>query len=1220
MAIDIISPEEEAARAANLKKAKVDLFIGKPFWFEDFLRNNGPLSDVDRIHAEALALNGYLFAKEKGGDIETYERLFPFFAEGPSSPEFLRVAKERMRRSLRVGWMENVAEALKDGWIQPEYLASEEAIAFALEFVAKRARDSHADSEVIGMLALPFPASFFESSAVMSMLRGCVGNFIRYRVQDAEKILGRLRGTAFEPSPESIETDAKVGIHQAFCKDKPEVVDAYIRDYGMAGEMPTGAERHKAAEEYLRHENIDGLLEYVRRFGSEGIGQEGSRVHSLDGAIAERAAERDWERIRKVLTVLGISDRQATNRGRGPVAHAVDTLGQNEAFAEAKELARQYKINDQELLQRMGYSIQVAFRQRHDVLANTPEEPTNVARTLLSDVDRVFERFASVFPDIEPERLSQGRRETLTRFLERNSYQNKILPSELAMYDAMFAETGDPEWKRQKEKAIHSKLFEYNLPEFQAAVKSLEGMGVTMDDPAVKTLAWVVGGGLSSMGKKKVAKFMRIHGIGAEAFETPAMRPVVDERARALLRELNFFQLDRLTELTKTDCAERAIATARESRDFDHDRLVNGIRNGDKRTVEIAQRLGLTADDFPGSLPPSFVTGALPESLRPVLGRDAWAPAYKRMLNLQGRSSRAMYDPWVTDFDPLVDRLAKAGMIDREKAEDGEIVLEFVRQFGMTSAPMLAETFVELRRGKKFAELSEAQRRRLTETIGKRVERMTNEQLVNEMKLTRARLVGELLNDEIPRGLSTELGLEMLSSMTGVSMWTRPEDSPAELVATLRETLSDPVRRAALMPPDAYFDRRDPARTSGMALTVREARRSPAPPESREVASRQIDELLAERPEAPTSAGRFYLALKEACSVATEDAEPASEALRNLFLGKSCSEDIPDINRDSAMRKDALEWMSRQIRELAVRGAVISKEDWLALSVVLLQSSGKDSSWAREIIQISREEASLTADSLERLSEALRLFVFEHFLAEDQARHGDNPNPLGDELLRAFRSAWELETDRQDKHPILLAAQEVDRLREGMERVTFGKEITVSLVAAGAVPRVFAGDVADACYTSKHQELAEGEFPGVRSLMFVTNRGDGKERIMGSVLFVEAITPSGEKVLVVRANNPRQNLLGKVSADDLVEQTIQAAIRVAERGGFDMVALPPDFAGQSSSNRPEVSKIYRTRFRKNRRVRLVENPDTTFNGYKVWDDKGPHGVAVVWEKKTGRIE
>ena len=868
----------------------------------------------------------------------------------------------------------------------------------------------------------------------------------------------------------------------------------------------------------------------------------------------------------------------------------------------------------------MGYCIQAAFRQRNDVLATSPEEPTDAARSLLSDADRVFEKFASVFPGIEPERLSQGRRETLTRFLERNSYQGKILPSELAMYDAMSAETGDPEWKRQKEKAIQSKLFEYNLPEFQAAVKSLEAMGVTMDDPAVKTLAWVVGGGLSSVGKKKVAKFMRIHGIGAEAFETPALRPVVDSRAQTLLRELDFFQLDRLTELTKTDCAERAVTTARDSRDFDRDRLVNGIRNGDKRTVALAERLGLTADDFPGTLPPSFVTGTLPESLRPVLGRDAWAPAYKRMLNLQGRSSRAMYDPWVTDFDPLVDRLAKAGMIDRENAEDGEIALEFVRQFGMTNAPMLAETFVELRRGKTFAELSEVQRRRLTETIGKRVERMTTEQLVNEMKLTRARLVGELLNDEIPRGLSTELGLEMLSSMTGVSMWSRPEDSPAELVATLRETWTDPVRRAALLPPDSYFDRRDPPRASGMDLTVREARRSPGAPETREIAARQVDELLAERPDAPTSAGRFYQALKEACSVATEDQEPASKELQNMFLGKSCSEDIPDIDRDAALRKDTFAWMNGQIRELAARGANLSKEDWMALSIVFLQSTAKDSAWARELIGVAFEGPSLTADSVDKLSEILRLYVFEHFLAEDQRHHGDGTDPIGDELLRAFRSAWGLETDQQDKHPILLAAQEVDRLREGVERVTLGKDTTVSLVATGAVPRVFSGDMADACYTSKHQELAEGEFPGVRSLMFVTNRGDGKERIMGSVLFVEATTPEGEKVLVVRANNPRQNLLGKVSADDLVEQTIQAAIRVAERGGFDMVALPPDFAGQSSSNRPEVSKIYRTRFRKNRRVRLVENSDTTFNGYKVWDDKGPHGVAVVWEKKTGRIE
>jgi len=1218
MATDILSPEEEAARAASLKKAKEDLFIGNPCWFEIFIANNPPLSEVDRIHSEALALNGYLVAKERNGDVETYERMFPFFVDGPSSPEFARVAKERARRSLRAGWMENVAAELKDGWIDPEYLASEEAIAAALEFVAKRARDSQPDSEVIDMLALPFPASFFESSAVMSMLRGCVGNFIRYRVQDAEKILGRLRGTAFEPSPEQIETDAKIGIHQAFCKDKPEVVDAYIRDYGMAGEMPTGEERKSAAEEYLRHNDIDGLLEYFRRFGKDGA--RSVDRWCLEGAIAERATVRDWEKIRTLLRALEITDRQATNRGRGPVARAVDTLVRNEAFAQAKELAGQYGIRDQEVLQAADYGIQAAVSGRHDATVTTPEEATDAARKLLLDADRVFEKFADVFSQIGPERLSQGRRETIARALARNSYKEQISSSDLLMYDAMFAETGDDEWRRQKEKAILSKLFEYNLPEFQAAVKSLEGMGVTMDDPAVEALAWVVGGGLSSMGKKKVAKFMKIHGLGADAFESPAIRPAVDERARAMLRELNFVQLDRLAKQTGTDCAERAILSARESRDFDRDRMTNGIRNGDKRSVEIAERLGLTADDFPGTLPPSFVTGTLPESLRPVVDRDAWAPSYKRLLGFQARSSRAAYDPWVTDFDPLVERLAKDGLLDREKAEDGETALEFVRQFGMSNAPLLAEIFVGLRRGKKFADLSDAQRRRLTETIGRRVERMTTEQLVNEMKLTRARLVGDLLNDTIPKSLSTELGLEMLSSMVGVSMWTRAEDSPADLIVTLSETWADPERRKSLVPPDAYFDRRDPPRSNGMDLTVREARRSPGPPETREVAARQIEELLAERADAPTSAGRFFRELRGACAIAAEDAEPTSEPLRLLFEGTSCSADIPDLDRDAIPRKATFEWMNRQIRELAARGTELSKEDWLALSILFLRSNDRDSSWAREIIGTSLEAPALTADSLERLSEALRFYVFEHFLAEDQAHHGDNPDPLPDELLRAFRSAWELETDRQDKHPILLAAQEVERLQEGTERVTYGKDTTVSLVATGAVPRVFSGDMADACYTSKHQELAEGEFPGVRSLMFVTNRGDGKERIMGSVLFVEATTPSGEKVLVVRANNPRQNLLGKVSAEDLVEQTIQAAIRVAERGGFDMVALPPDFAGQSSSNRPEVSKIYRTRFRKNRRVRLVDNADTTFNGYKVWDDKGPHGVAVVWEKKTGRIE
>jgi len=91
--------------------------------------------------------------------------------------------------------------------------------------------------------------------------------------------------------------------------------------------------------------------------------------------------------------------------------------------------------------------------------------------------------------------------------------------------------------------------------------------------------------------------------------------------------------------------------------------------------------------------------------------------------------------------------------------------------------------------------------------------------------------------------------------------------------------------------------------------------------------------------------------------------------------------------------------------------------------------------------------------------------------------------------------------------------------------------------------------------------------------------------------------------------------LGKIDRDSLIEEIIKYAVDVAQRRGLDLVVVPLDEAGKSSSNRPEVSNFYFSNFSQKPKVDLMNQPETNFNGYNNWDSKGNYPVVVVWKRE-----
>lgn len=125
----------------------------------------------------------------------------------------------------------------------------------------------------------------------------------------------------------------------------------------------------------------------------------------------------------------------------------------------------------------------------------------------------------------------------------------------------------------------------------------------------------------------------------------------------------------------------------------------------------------------------------------------------------------------------------------------------------------------------------------------------------------------------------------------------------------------------------------------------------------------------------------------------------------------------------------------------------------------------------------------------------------------------------------------------------------------------------------------------------------------------------------GGKSIFEAESASGKKVLMIRALNPRQDVVQReLSAEGIVKATIDRAIGIAEQRGLDEVRMCHDHKGGHATNRQEIfdaqKKIIHQRGYSRAQEDLAKTPETNFNGYQVW--KAGEAV-VVWsraERKT----
>ncbi|MBP9838912.1 MAG: hypothetical protein KBC84_09385, partial [Proteobacteria bacterium] len=133
------------------------------------------------------------------------------------------------------------------------------------------------------------------------------------------------------------------------------------------------------------------------------------------------------------------------------------------------------------------------------------------------------------------------------------------------------------------------------------------------------------------------------------------------------------------------------------------------------------------------------------------------------------------------------------------------------------------------------------------------------------------------------------------------------------------------------------------------------------------------------------------------------------------------------------------------------------------------------------------------------------------------------------------------------------------------------------------------------------------------SYTMVEEYGSENEKIVGTVIIIEAIeAETNKKVLIVRANNPQENIIRRIDIEKLVAEELSAFIKLAKERGAELLVLPLDKAGASSSNRSQVSRYYSSSYAQARKVSLVQTPETNFNEYDNWNTEGRYPVVEVW--------
>lgn len=165
-------------------------------------------------------------------------------------------------------------------------------------------------------------------------------------------------------------------------------------------------------------------------------------------------------------------------------------------------------------------------------------------------------------------------------------------------------------------------------------------------------------------------------------------------------------------------------------------------------------------------------------------------------------------------------------------------------------------------------------------------------------------------------------------------------------------------------------------------------------------------------------------------------------------------------------------------------------------------------------------------------------------------------------------------------------------LREEIRRVNefhSGKFKEIETVFSRDMLAEFSGYYCDTCWTGQDDIMKNNDT--LIGAAFVQNNV-----LIGGSLFIESISEDGEKVLIIRGVNPRQNYITNLNPGSFVESFCDKLMDVAKARGCAKIVAPVKNTG-ALSNRPEILDYFDEKYSKEPLVKLGKKED--FNDYNI---------------------
>ncbi|MES3004819.1 MAG: hypothetical protein V4690_01750 [Patescibacteria group bacterium] len=659
--------------------------------------------------------------------------------------------------------------------------------------------------------------------------------------------------------------------------------------------------------------------------------------------------------------------------------------------------------------------------------------------------------------------------------------------------------------------------------------------------------------------------------------------------------------------------------------------------------------------------------------LHKIISRNPWVNAFSRMQKIQAIAANVTNDPWEQELKPLMKYLVDHKIVSIEKAEDAELVVSFVESMGMSNLPRLFKVYADCHRSKTLDRIG-PDTISICEEFGVKAKNKDGSwkfnsslELFNELVKGLKRIKTSLLADTIPDGLKTELGDELFSVIKGSTQFER-DHALSDIVSTWEKTITNKPEVAQL--PVGFKES-----SFKVSVVSRGSEKTPDQEKALEelMSSQELKNVcgpLMESLDFASSNGTFQFfntllsklaseenSIRQLLSSSLEDIESMIEDEEDSVKKQNLSKKLkalksPKGRQGIERQADILRDASEQIKNLDKKLHNSSQEDqdYVAVLEELNKLDAKlplvqeirdfsalhmygivmDEGSRDEIDSLvdSEEGRSPNPDMVYRVHKIARDYIEEHYLHHLQDPEHTSHVSFSPELLEKLTLAWQQQLDKQTGHlPITVLKNKLDKIL-GVYSGKTQKEVAVSMVPVSGVLNIYSGDLGDSCHTSQHESMAKGLYPGLRTWVYVTNRGKQNEELRGSVLAIQANRSSGTPVLVVRANNPAENFIQSVNADTFVKGVLKEAIETAKRLREErikadpslpkemlcqQVAIPMDSRGMASTNRQSVSDSYRKRFLKCKKIGLKDKRETNFNNYNIHSTDSATAPVVIWE-------